>query len=178
MARLPLHSPRLPLFVLVVLVTACAGREPSPPDDVLVRVDRVALDANHAPVLVLEERDGSRWLPIWIGTAEAHSIALQIEERTSPRPNTHDLAQRVIRGLEGTVERVVVTDLKRGTYFAVLSLRTGDRVVEIDSRPSDAIAIALRTGAPVFVRARLFAETANEPEPPVPEGEAQPEREI
>lgn len=177
MARLPVRSPRLVLVVLLVLGTACAGRDAVPPDDVLVRVDRVVLDANHAPVLVLEERDGPRWLPIWIGTAEAHSIALQIEERSSPRPNTHDLAQRVIRGLEGTVERVVVTELERGTYFAVLSLRTGDRVVEIDSRPSDAIAIALRTEAPVFVRARLFTETGDDLEPP-PEADDAPEREI
>lgn len=177
MARLPVRSPRLLLLALLALAAACAGRDPTPPDDVLVRVDRVALDANHAPVLVLEEREGPRWLPIWIGTAEAHSIALQIEDRSSPRPNTHDLAQRLIRGLEGTVERVVVTDLKRGTYFAVLSLRTGDRVVEIDSRPSDAIAIALRSGAPVFVRARLFTETGDEPETS-PEATDAPEREI
>jgi len=176
-ARLPVRSPRLLLLALLALAAACAGRDPTPPDDVLVRVDRVALDANHAPVLVLEEREGPRWLPIWIGTAEAHSIALQIEDRSSPRPNTHDLAQRLIRGLEGTVERVVVTDLKRGTYFAVLSLRTGDRVVEIDSRPSDAIAIALRSGAPVFVRARLFTETGDEPETS-PEATDAPEREI
>ena len=145
----------LALVPALMLLTTC--EEPlGSPDDVPVRVGRVVLDQRNLPVVVLEERDGSRWLPIWIGPAEARSIALQIEEKTSPRPNTHDLAKRVIDGLQGEVVRVVVTELRDSTYFATLALRVRGDVVVIDSRPSDAIAIALRVGAPIFVRAPLF----------------------
>ena len=128
-----------------------------------VHVGRVAIDQQDIPVLVLEEDEGSRWLPIWIGTSEARSIALEMEKRSSPRPNTHDLARSVIYGLEGDVERVVVTELKGGTYYAKLRLRMRNRSIEIDSRPSDAIAIALRTGAPIYVRETLFEAAASPP---------------
>ena len=141
---------------LALLALACSPGAPGPEPEVQVRVERVGLDANDLPVVLLEEDGGERALPIWIGPAEARSIALQVEELESPRPNTHDLAKRVIAELRGAVERVVVTDLRSGTYYATLTLRSGGRLVEIDSRPSDAIAIALRTGAPIFVRTRLF----------------------
>ncbi len=143
------------LIPALVLSTTC--QEPlDSSDDVPVRVGRVVLDQRNLPVVILEEQNGSRWLPIWIGPAEARSIALQIGNQTSPRPNTHDLAKRVIDGLEGEVVRVVVTELRDSTYFATLSLRVRGDMVVIDSRPSDAIAIALRVGAPIFVRAPLF----------------------
>jgi bifunctional DNase/RNase len=138
---------------------ACEPGDDPREHDVAVRVERVGLDANDVPVLLLEERDGSRWLPIWIGTAEAQSIAMQIESLASPRPNSHDLARSVIDGLSGELERVVVTDLRAGTYYATLTLRADGRRVDIDARPSDAIAIALRTGAPIFVRDHLFEES-------------------
>lgn len=146
----------LPFLLFVGIAVAC-GRGGTPaPQDVRVHVERVALDAGNVPVLVLEEDRGSRWLPIWIGTAEARSIALQMHEHRPPRPNTHDLARSLIEGLEGEIVRVVVTELRNGTYYATLALRVRGDVVEIDSRPSDAIAIALRAGAPIFVRAGLF----------------------
>jgi hypothetical protein len=133
-------------------------------------VDRIAIDQFNTPVVVLEEEGGPRWLPIWIGTAEAHSIALQIERRSSPRPNSHDLTRELIHGLDGSVERVVVTELRNGTYYAVLGIVHGDEHVELDARPSDAIAIALRDGAPIFVRESLFEQVGDpdldEPEPP------------
>jgi hypothetical protein len=138
------------------LPLACSPGDDASLHDVLVRVERVGVDAHDMPVLLLEERDGSRWLPIWIGSAEAQSIATVIDALASPRPNSHDLARSVIDGLHGEVVRVVVTDLREGTYYATLTLRSGSRRVEIDSRPSDAVAIALRTGAPIFVRAHLF----------------------
>ena len=141
---------------LVLASLACTPGEAGREHDVAVRVDRVGLDANDLPVVLLEERDGSRWVAIWIGTAEAESIAMSIESIASPRPNSHDLARSVIDGLRGEVERVVVTDLRAGTYYATLSLRAGRRRVEIDARPSDAIAIALRAHAPIFVRDHLF----------------------
>jgi len=143
-------------IVLLLSTASCSESTPDAVRDVPVRVDRVAVDSRDLPVLVLEEAQGPRWLPIWIGTAEARSIALNIEERSSPRPNSHDLTRNVIDGLEGEVTRVVVTELRGGTYYAVLTLRARAGEVEIDSRPSDAIAIALRAGAPIFVRADLF----------------------
>jgi uncharacterized protein len=145
--------------VLASVGLACGHAGDTSDRDVAVRVERVGLDANDTPVVLLEERDGSRWLPIWVGTAEAQSIAMQIESIASPRPNSHDLARSVIDGLHGKVERVVVTDLREGTYYATLMLRSGDGRVDIDARPSDAIAIALRTDAPIFVREHLFDES-------------------
>jgi bifunctional DNase/RNase len=135
---------------------ACAPGERETDHDVAVRVERVGLDANDMPVVLLEEKDGTRWLAIWIGSAEAQSIAIEMEELDSPRPNSHDLARRVIDGLHGKLERVVVTDLRDSTYYATLTIRSDGGNVEIDARPSDAIAIALRTGAPIFVRDHLF----------------------
>jgi bifunctional DNase/RNase len=127
------------------------------PDAVAVRVAGLALDPEaEGPIVILAEAEGERRLPIWIGAAEAHSIASGLEARIPIRPNTHDLAQRLIEGLDGTVRRIVVTDLREGIYYARIDLDQGDRQVSIDSRPSDAIAIALRLGAPLFVRDALF----------------------
>jgi bifunctional DNase/RNase len=154
---------------------ACAqadGPMRTPSDAVRVRVRMVTVDLHATPVLLLEEDGGSRMLPIWIGTAEALSIAAHIEERTPPRPNTHDLAKRVIQGLHGEVVQALVNELREGTYFATLSIRVGREIVQIDARPSDAIAIALRTGAPILVRATLFEDAAIE------SGESGPEQAI
>jgi uncharacterized protein len=164
---------RIAWFGLALAATcglACAPGERVSDHDVAVRVDRVGLDANDMPVVLLEEKGGTRWLAIWIGSAEAQSIAIQIEELDSPRPNSHDLARSVIDELHGKLERVVVTDLRDSTYYATLTIRSGSRNVEIDARPSDAIAIALRTGAPIFVRDHLFEH----PEPTGGEGEPAP----
>jgi len=135
---------------------ACSDGHVDMVRDVLVRVESVALDPNDLPVVVLEEAEGGRWLPIWIGPNEARSIASEMEARHAPRPNTHDLTDRVIRGLDGEVAHVVVTQLVDSTYYATLVLRVHERVVEIDSRPSDAIAIALRAHAPIYVRENLL----------------------
>ena len=143
--------------------TGCSELGPESGSIVRVHVGRVAVDHQDIPVLVLEEDEGPRWLPIWIGTSEARSIALEMEERSSPRPNTHDLARNVIYELEGDVTRVVVTELKGGTYYAKLELRMRNRNIEIDSRPSDAIAIALRMGAPIYVRETLFEAASTPP---------------
>jgi bifunctional DNase/RNase len=121
----------------------------------------VALDSRNEPVLVLEEEGGSRTLPIWIGLDAAHSITAEMERHRPPRPNTHDLAKRVIQGLDGEITKVVVTKLQEGTYYAILNLVAMGRIVEIDARPSDAIAIALRAKAPIFVRATVFEEAGD-----------------
>ena len=162
---------------LLLSLHGCSKSIPEPGQNghnVRMRVDRVAIDAHNVPVVVLEEEDGLRALPIWIGSAEARSIALEIEERSSPRPNTHDLASAVIERLDGQVVQVVVTDLREGTYYATLTLRSHGSLVELDSRPSDGIAIALRTGAPIYVRESLLESTHETPED---EGESPEEEE-
>ena len=103
------------------------------------------------PVVVLVEKDGERVLPIWVGVFEGTAIELQIEKVETPRPMTHDLLKSVIASLGGEVERVVVCELKENTFYATIDIRMPDRVVTIDARPSDAIALALRTGTRVFV---------------------------
>jgi bifunctional DNase/RNase len=149
------------LALLVVTHAGCSGSEPPAVEDILVEVSMVALDSHRSPVLILHDERGDRHLPIWIGAAEAQSITLEIEKYEARRPNAHDLANRVIQGLDGEIIRVVVTELRAGTYYAALFLRTNGQTVEVDSRPSDAIAIALRAGAPIFVRAPLFDEATD-----------------
>jgi len=146
-------------FLLSVLVSSCSpGPEPDP--EVAVRVEAVALDPrSNSPVLVLEELEGPRRLPIWIGMSEARSIASVLEDQRQPRPNTHDLAKRLIDQLEGRVERVVVTRLTEDIYYALIVVNAQGRIVEVDARPSDAIAIGLRYDAPLFVREAVFEST-------------------
>lgn len=103
------------------------------------------------PIVVLRDTEGQRVLPIWVGVFEANAIALQIENVTTPRPMTHDLLRNIIADLRGTVERIVVTELKDNTFYAVIYLRVGEELIAVDARPSDAIALALRTKAPIFV---------------------------
>ncbi len=141
---------------LLTLPLACGPDAPPADPEIPVTVGSVALDERNTPVLLLEEEGGRRVLPIWIGSAEAGSIAAQIERHTPPRPNFHDLAQRVIQTLDASVDRVVVTELRGGTYFALLHLRRNGRTLAIDVRPSDGIAVALRMEAPILVRASVF----------------------
>jgi bifunctional DNase/RNase len=170
------------VWILVLTVHGCSKAIPEADlngQNVEVRVDRVALDTHNVPVVVLAEMDGTRRLPIWIGTAEARSIALEIEERSSPRPSTHDLASDVIERLDGEVVHVVVTELREGTYYATLTLRVSGALVEVDSRPSDGIAIALRTGAAIYVRDSLLESTQEVPEEEIEAPEPdEPERSI
>lgn len=103
------------------------------------------------PVVILRDEEGRNFLPIWIGIFEANAIALQLEGISTPRPMTHDLLRDVIALVDAEVVRVVVTDLTDNTYIAGLLIRTTTKEVLVDCRPSDAIALALRTSAPVFV---------------------------
>jgi bifunctional DNase/RNase len=160
---------RLALLLLASSLAACGprGEQPAQPAEVAVEVASIGVDPTGTPVILLADRAGKRSLPIWIGLAEAHSIAAEMEHRRPPRPNTHDLAKRLIDHLEGALERVVVTELREGTYYAVITLSTRGRQIEVDARPSDAIALALRCGAPLFVREALFEESGAE----IPRGE-------
>ena len=103
------------------------------------------------PIVMLKDMQGDRVLPIWVGIFEANAIALQIENIATPRPMTHDLLRNVIKDLDGTVERVVVCDLRDNTFYAVIYLNVRGESVAIDARPSDAIALALRTRSPILV---------------------------
>jgi bifunctional DNase/RNase len=103
------------------------------------------------PIIILRDGEGQRILPIWVGVFEANAIALQIENVQTPRPMTHDLLKNVIQDLSAEVERIVVTELKENTFYAVIHLRTDGAALVVDARPSDAIALALRTAAPIFV---------------------------
>jgi bifunctional DNase/RNase len=103
------------------------------------------------PIVILKDKQGERVLPIWVGIFEANAIALQIENIATPRPMTHDLLRNIISDLDGQVERVVVCDLKDNTFYAIIYLTVRGERVAVDARPSDAIALALRTRSPILV---------------------------
>jgi len=103
------------------------------------------------PIVILKDKEGSRVLPIWVGIFEANAIALQIENISTPRPMTHDLMKNLLGDLNASVEKVVVNDLRENTFYAMIYINRAGELVAVDSRPSDAIALALRTKAPIYV---------------------------
>ena len=103
------------------------------------------------PIIILRDTDGQKVLPIWVGIFEANAIALQIENIATPRPMTHDLLKNVISDLKASVQKVVVCDLKENTFYALVYIDVRGDTVAVDARPSDAIALALRARAPIFV---------------------------
>jgi hypothetical protein len=113
---------------------------------------------NNSPIVLLQEKNGSAVVPIWIGAVEASAIAFELEGIKLPRPMTHDLLKSVIEALGGQVERVAVVALRDNTYFAVVEITQAGRELQIDARPSDAIALALRVGAPVFCDESVVAQ--------------------
>jgi len=113
------------------------------------------------PIIILRDPTSSAVLPIWVGIFEANAIALQIEKIVTPRPMTHDLLKSMINGLQAKVEKVVITDLKENTFYAQIYLNREGVVLPIDSRPSDAIALALRTGSPIFVDTEVIERAKN-----------------
>ena len=106
---------------------------------------------SNMPIVILKDVTGDAVLPIWVGIYEANAIALEIEKVTTPRPMTHDLIKNVLTGLDALVHKVVVTELRDDTFFAVIWMERGGRIVSVDSRPSDALALALRVDCPIFV---------------------------
>ncbi|MBU1338100.1 MAG: bifunctional nuclease family protein [Acidobacteria bacterium] len=103
------------------------------------------------PIVVLEDLNSDKMLPIWIGIFEANAIALKIEDVTTPRPMTHDLIKNIFDELNITVDRIVVNDVRDNTFYAIIHCNQGGKNLIIDSRPSDAIALSLRTKTPIFV---------------------------
>jgi bifunctional DNase/RNase len=127
-----------------------------------VSVARLGLDSStNSFVVILQERDGSRLLPIWIGRPEAEAIAAHLQSIKRERPLTHDLAKSLIIGLGAELRRVSITRVTDRTYFAELQLAKGAELIAVDARPSDSIAIALRCGAPIFAAEELLI-TADE----------------
>jgi bifunctional DNase/RNase len=113
------------------------------------------------PIIILRDKEGQRVLPIWVGVFEANAIALQIENVTTPRPMTHDLLRNVIQDLRARIDKIVVSDLKENTFYALIYLTVNGDVVAIDARPSDAIALALRARAPIFVEEKVIDHAKN-----------------
>jgi bifunctional DNase/RNase len=120
---------------------------------------RVELPTNQ-PIVLLKEREGERYLPIWIGAAEAAAIALALQGVVTPRPMTHDLMKNILEDLGVTVHRMVVTELREGTFFAQLDLSRNGDSYEVSSRPSDAIALAVRMTVPIFAHEDVLAEAS------------------
>jgi bifunctional DNase/RNase len=128
-----------------------------------VTVAQLGLDrTTNSPVVILREKDGARVLPIWIGPAEASAIAMELQGIKPPRPMTHDLLKTVITGLGASVRRIVISALKDKTYFAELLLVREDHLFQLDARPSDSIALALRVNAPIFTEVDLLEQAADE----------------
>jgi bifunctional DNase/RNase len=116
---------------------------------------------SNMPIIVLKNATGESVLPIWVGIFEANAIAMQLETVISPRPMTHDLLKNVIEGLSASVRRIVIKDLKDNTFFAEIELVRDGEALSIDARPSDAMALALRTAAPIFVEQDVLDKSSS-----------------
>src|SRR6478609_10638384 len=120
--------------------------------EVEMRIRGLLMDpVNNTPIVILKDTNSDTVLPIWVGVFEANAIQLEIERVSTPRPMTHDLIKNVLAGLDAHVHKVVVTELKEDTFYAVIWLQRDGRVISVDSRPSDALALALRMDCPIFV---------------------------
>jgi uncharacterized protein len=138
-----------------------------------VRVAHLGLDrTTNTPVVILQEKEGERVLPIWIGPAEASAIAMELAGVKFARPLTHDLLKQLIVGLGAKLNRVLITQVKENTYYAELDVRRDDHVIQIDARPSDSIAIALRLNAPIFTQDDLLELTSVDTGEPAKDAEA------
>jgi bifunctional DNase/RNase len=131
---------------------------------------RISLMSQHR-IVVLKETESPRFLPIWIGPFEADAITIELQGVEVARPLTHDLLKAVIDKLGAEVERVAITDLRNDTFYAQITLRLNGRRMEVDSRPSDAIALAVRTQVPVFVDDQVMEQAAISPEEDLETGE-------
>lgn len=147
-----------------------------------MKVKGVALDPmSNMPIIILRDEEEKRSLPIWVGIAEANAIALELEKIPTARPMTHDLIKNLLEALNARVSKVVVNDLRENTFFALIHVTIGSTEMTVDSRPSDAIALALRVGAPILVddevvsRARTVEVTPPEGEESKGEAAAPPE---
>lgn len=126
-------------------------------DSVIMTVRGLMLDpVSNSPIVVLKDEEEKVFLPIWVGIFEANAIALRIEQVDTPRPMTHDLLQEAIRALGSTVDHIEITDLRESTFFATIHLHNEEGDLVLDARPSDAIALALRSDAPIRVARKVL----------------------
>ena len=128
-----------------------------------VKVQSLGLDrSTNIPVVILQELEGERVLPIWIGPSEASAIAMQLADMEFARPLTHDLLVAVLKGLGGDLEKVIISRVEKSTYYAELIIRRNGQVISLDARPSDSIAVALRVEARIFAREELLERASIE----------------
>jgi bifunctional DNase/RNase len=121
-------------------------------DELQVEIKGLMLDpSSNVPIVILRDIGSQMFLPIWIGVFEANAIAIRLEGVEPPRPMTHDLLRSLVEQLGGSVEKIVISDLRESTFFALIHVRTPSTALTLDARPSDAIALALRTESPIFV---------------------------
>jgi bifunctional DNase/RNase len=142
--------------------------------DIEVRIRGLMMDpATNMPIVVLKDVSSDTVMPIWVGIFEANAIAIEIEKVAAPRPMTHDLTRNLIRHMNARLERVVINELRDDTFLAVLWLKQGDEEMTIDARPSDAIALALRSDCPIYVSETVLQSaklnTSGPPEGPTAE---------
>jgi len=146
----------------------------SPKGSAMVQVEidsiRVSLMSQHR-IVILKDLAGERFLPIWIGPYEAEAITVSLQEMEVARPLTHDLLRNVLQALGAEVQRIDIVDLRDDVFYARIVLRVAGREIEIDSRPSDALALAVRVHVPIFVEEKVMQEAATEPEGEVKDDE-------
>ena len=131
-------------------------------EEVEMQIRGLMMDpVTNMPIVVLKDIASDRVLPIWVGIFEANAIALELEKTTTPRPMTHDLMRNLARGLNAVVRKVVVSELRDDTFFAVIWMEQGGEIIALDSRPSDAIALALRWDCPIYA-ARVVLDNARQ----------------
>lgn len=122
-----------------------------------MKVEGLTLDPlTNMPIITLKDITGKKILPIWVGIFEANAIALEMEKVATPRPMTHDLIKNILDGMEVKVIHIIVNDLRDNTFYATISIAFNNHIVNIDSRPSDAIAVALRVNAPIYVAEKVM----------------------
>ncbi len=127
-----------------------------------VNITGLTIDpATNSPIIILKEKEGNKSLPIWIGLLEATAIASELEQVKFSRPMTHDLLRNIIETFGGSIEMVEICDLRDNTFFAIIYASCNSKKFQIDARPSDAIALALRAKAPIFIHERVFEKSAN-----------------
>ncbi len=137
-----------------------------------MKVDKLGIDLlTHDPVVILKDMDGSHYLPILIGPFEATAIALALEGAAVPRPLSHDLMRNILESLETALEQVIIHDIRDSTFYAKLILRCDGELQEIDARPSDGIALALRMKAPIYVTDKIVLEESAPDKKPVDDSE-------
>src|ERR1043166_4559398 len=150
----------------LLFLLSCAVNAAQNSGVVETKVKTLTLDPNtQAPIVLLETLTDKQLLPIWIDIPEARAIALELEHVKTPRPLTHDLIRNILQELGAELHRVTITDLRNSTYYAVLSVRLKGQELQIDSRPSDAIAVALRMKTPIYVSTQVFEKSKSLPAP-------------